>query len=247
MPDTDWLTAMPIAHRGLHDERIPENSIPAFRAAIDAGYAIELDVRITDDGVPIVFHDRQMSPRAEPLRHMSYTKIREFGIPNSEHAIPRLADVLEVIDGQVPVLLDLKNRSMDIGSLESAVARRLIGYKGPFAVQSFNPLTVGYFRNHHPSWPRGQVAEKFRGTPRIAAWRTALVRRLAFSAWNRPNFVAYRGSDLPYWPFVLHRTAGIPVLAWTIRSAREADGVSAHSDNVIFEHFEPSIPGYPER
>lgn len=244
MSETDWLTERPIAHRGLHGGNVPENSTPAFRAAIDNGYAIELDVRITEEGVPIVFHDRSVSWGAgteDPIRQIPYTKIREFGIPDSQYAIPRLGVALKVIDGQVPILLDLKNVTLDIGPLESAVADRLLSYDGPFAIQSFNPLTVGYFRKHHPTWPRGQVAEKFRDAEAVARWRTALVRRLAFSIWNRPDFIAYRGTDLPYWPVTVHRKSGLPVLAWTIRSEGERERVRTHCDNVIFEGFEPSM------
>lgn len=250
MTDAEWLTTTPIAHRGLHSEDVPENSTRAFREAIDAGYAIELDVQLTSDDVPIVFHDRAVSwgeGSTDPIRQLPYTHIRERGIPGSPYAIPRLHTVLQTIDGQVPILIDIKNVSTDIGPIESAVESILATYGGPFAVQSFNPLTVRYFCKNRPSWPRGQVAECFTGVDGASRWRTALVRRLVFSVWNRPDFIAYRGSDLPYWPVTMHRTLGVPILAWTLDDPDAAKRVLEYADNVIFEGYEPPVDGYHER
>lgn len=238
----DWLTQTPIAHRGLHSEGIPENTTAAFRAAIDEGYPIELDVHLTKDGVPIVFHDREFEwpdESTDPIRNILYTDIRQYQSPDGGYSVPRLHVALDVIDGQVPILVDVKNPSRDIGPLESVIVERLDRYEGEFAVQSFNPMTLGYFRKHRPDWPRGQLAEHFTDVEGLTWWQKAALKRLVMTWWSQPDFIGYRHSDLPYWPVRLHRRMGIPILAWTVRTARELHEAHPYSDNVIFEHIRP--------
>ena len=259
----DWITTTPIAHRGLHDEEIPENSIASFRAAIDAGYAIEFDVRLTADGIPVVFHDRKLSRLTDAaglVEAVPWSDLRELELDGTTETVPRLGTVLEVVDGQVPLLVEIKNRSTSVGPLEDRVIEALDDYTGAVtdgsivgdrsivagqslvAVQSFNPRTLAYIRTRRPSWPRGQLSAadlRVVPVPRYQSWP---IERLLLTWWSRPDFVAYRHTDLPYWPVTLHRKAGCPVLAWTVRSAKEYESVATHADNIIFEGYRPELP-----
>lgn len=237
-----WLTNTPIAHRGLHGEDIPENSIPAFRAATDAGYAIECDVQLTRDGVPVVFHDRELSrlTRASgEVDRVRWTDLRDLHLDGTAHRIPRLGVVLDVIDGQVPLLIEIKNRTSEVGALESTIIDRLDGYEGPFAVQSFNPRSLVYVRGQRPQWPRGQIGGELVDVDTVSRIQRMVLKRLLLTWWSRPTFIAYEHDALPYWPVTLHRKARLPVLAWTVRSAPQANRVSPHADNVIFEQYRP--------
>lgn len=236
----DWLVETPIAHRGLHGDGVPENSIEAIERAVEAGYAVEIDVRLSRDGVPVVFHDvslERLTGHTYDVADIDWEDLGDLTILDTSSRIPRLERILEVIDGQVGLLVELKNRTAP-GALEARVRDLLVGYEGPVAVQSFNPRSVAWFARHAPELPRGQVASLFEGIP-MAAWKRFLVKRLLVTPLSRPDVIAYEHSALPYWPVTLHQRVGVPVLAWTVRSPAEHERVGPHADNVIFEGFEP--------
>ncbi len=237
----DWFTDTPIAHRGLHGDDVAENSLAAFRAAMDAGYPIELDVNMTADGVLIVYHHDRFNwpePGEDPIRQAPWTDVIEYPI-EGDRQVPRLGVALQVIDGEVPILVDVKNWNREVGDLEATLIERLDGYDGPFAIQSFNPATLAYFRGHRPSWPRGQVAGGLSDADTLSRLEHAVLKRLMLSWWSRPDFITYAHRALPYWPVRIHRRLGLPVLAWTIRSAAERREVAPHAENIIFEGFRP--------
>lgn len=236
----DWLSTTPIAHRGLHGAGIPENSLAAFESAVRAGYAIELDVRLTEDVVPVVYHDanlERLTGHDEELADLSWREVRELELDGSRETIPSLVGALELVDGRVPVLVEVKNYARP-NRLEPAVASALEEYDGEFAVQSFNPWTVGWFRRQRPDWLRGQVAGSLQEV-QVDAYKKHLLKRFAMNWESQPNFVAYESERLPYWPVTLHRKAGLPVLAWTVRTKAELERVREHADNVIFENVRP--------
>lgn len=234
----DWLRSRPIAHRGLHSDAVPENSLPAFEAAVEAGYPAELDVRLTADGVAVVFHDRTLDRLTAGSGRIDRTDWRDLAdrtLPG-ETRIPRLEGVLELVDGQVPLLVELKNEGRP-GALEATVADTLASYDGTFAIQSFNPLTVAWFRRRHPDWPRGQLAGLAAdGAGRL---RRATLNRLLPNVYTRPDFVGYNHARLPAPPVERSRDRGRVVLAWTVRSGREYEQVGPFVDNVIFERIRP--------
>ncbi|MCK4776024.1 MAG: glycerophosphodiester phosphodiesterase, partial [Candidatus Krumholzibacteria bacterium] len=150
----DWLIETPIAHRGLHDADtgVPENSLAAFEAARDAGYPIELDVRPLRDGEVAVFHDEdleRLTGRAAQLENQDSTSIKSFQLAGTDQTIPLLTEAFDVIGGRVPLLIELKNFGIP-GRLETAVRAALQSYNGRFAVQSFNPFSMGWFKAHAP-------------------------------------------------------------------------------------------------
>lgn len=236
----DWLTARPIAHRGLHSETAPENSLRAFESAVDAGYPIECDVRLTADGVPIVFHDStldRMTDRTGPVEAMRFETLAECTLLDSGAPIPSFDDVLSVVDGSVPLLVELKNTGRP-GGLEAAVTAHLDDYDGVFAVQSFNPLVVNWFRKHRQEWLRGQLSGFFNGNG-VGLLRRNVMKRLLPNVYTRPNFVGYNHANLPYPPVSRSRERETPVLAWTVRSETQYERVEPFVDNVIFEDFRP--------
>ncbi|MEF8813799.1 MAG: glycerophosphodiester phosphodiesterase family protein [Halovenus sp.] len=233
----DWLTEQPIAHRGLHSSRVPENTLPAFGAAVEAGYPVECDVRLTEDGVPVVVHDeslRRLTGRDCDVSRTLWATLRQSSVGDSGDRIPRLRSLLRTVDGHVPILVELKGRGLP-GRLEATVAGVLDTYDGAFAVQSFNPLSVLWFRRNRPDWPRGLLGGKPESvTPPERLVATYLLgRRLC-----APDFLAYEYDRLPAWAVTCAPT-DLPVLAWTIRSEPERRRALRHADNVIFEDIRP--------
>lgn len=234
----DWLRNQPIAHRGLHSETVPENSLAAVEQAVSAGYPLELDVRLTADGVPVVFHDRRLDRLTSEtglLCESAWDVVTECLLLGTDETVPRLETVLELVDGRVPVLLELKNTGMP-GPLETTVTDCLDSYDGEFAIQSFNPLVVAWFRRHRPGWDRGQLAGVSRGGNRLT--RT-VVNRLLPNVYTRPDFVSYNCDLLPASPASRSKERGRTVLAWTVTDEQTLQSVDPYVDNVIFESLRP--------
>ena len=247
-----WLLHRPIAHRGLHDEShaIVENSLPAFWAAARAGYPVELDVRLLADGEVVVFHDRELDRltaargaiAARTSRELSTITLADVSTgddPKREDArIPLLRDVLDLISGATPLLIEIKNEG-EVGRLETATAAALRGYRGPYAIQSFNPDTVVWWREHAPDVVRGLLAGDFRFEPVDDDTRRRL-QSLEDLERCAPDFIGYDIRLLPFERVAREREAGRPIIGWTARSREEAEQALSHCDNLIFEGFDPS-------
>lgn len=248
----DWLLHRPIAHRGLHDvaHAIGENSLPAFWAAARAGYPIELDVRLLADGEVVVFHDRELdrltsasgpigARTSEDLVALTLLGASTGDDPKREDArIPLLHNVLDLIAGATPLLIEIKNEG-DVGALEAATVAALEGYTGPFAIQSFNPGTVQWWRDTAPAVPRGLLAGDYRFEPVDEATRRRL-QNLEDLAACEPDFIGYDIRLLPFEPVTRERKAGRPIIGWTARSLEEGVQALEFCDNVIFEAFDAS-------
>ncbi|MCU7495245.1 MAG: glycerophosphodiester phosphodiesterase [Ignavibacteria bacterium] len=236
----DWLLNTPIAHRGLHDNiTVPENSLEAFRRSVDAGYPVELDVRLLRDGYICVFHDlylsRMTGEKGSVLKKTS-REIKNIMLLGTDQHIPLFSEVLNLIDGKVPILIEIKNRR-GIGQLENRLLNLLSAYKGEYAVESFNPLVVRWFRDNAPAIKRGQLSGAF-GALRTQGKR-ALLRGYLFSRLCRPDFIAYDIRYLPARRVNNFRLNGIPIIGYTAKSREEYDTASFYCDNVIFEGFTP--------
>lgn len=242
-----WLLTRPIAHRGLHDRSrgIPENSMGAFQAAMDAGYPIELDIQMTADGELFVLHDWDLL-RMTGIQRMSAAlhsrELKRIALMDTEHTIPRLEEVLDLVRGRVPLLIEVKNRRSPAGRLERRLCTRMREYDGEFAVQSFNPFTVRFMRRNLPETPVGQLSDDYSGKKEIPwALRDALTN-CRFNLWTRPDFISYNVRKMkdPR-PFLtpLHRGGRTVVLGWTVSDERTKARAEIHCDNMIFEGIRP--------
>lgn len=227
------LIAQPFAHRGLHGPGRIENSRAAFLAAIDRGHGIELDVQVSRDGAAMVFHDRaldHLTGEQGQVAALDASALQRIGLKGSGEAIPTLAEVLALIAGRVPLLIEVKAQRQFSRPLCRSVAAALDGYRGPVAIMSFNPRVPRWFAGHRPLLLRGLVVtEENRG-----GRRGALARRLA-SHWARPDFLAYDVRDLPSAFAARARRRELPVLTWTVRTPDQRAAAASHADQIIYE------------
>ena len=236
-----WIVKDYIAHRGLHNKDLPENSLGAFANAIEYGHPIELDVQLIADGTVVVFHDyalSRMTGRDGYTKNLIASELHDYKLNKTEFSIPTLNEVLNLVDGSVPLLIEIKNEGK-IGELESALYNLLKNYKGEYAVQSFNPYSLEWFKNNAPEVWRGQLSSYFRKSELPFFKRFALKRMLLNKRVSCPHFISYDARFLPN-SYVKHFKT-LPLLAWTIRSQSEYMKVVKYCDNIIFEGFEPKI------
>jgi glycerophosphoryl diester phosphodiesterase len=230
----EWLTQWEYAHRGLHSVGVPENSRAAAEAAIAAGLGIECDIQMSQDNVPLVFHDweldrltRERGPVAvRPADALCRIPLMETG-----QTIWTLADLLDLVAGRVPILVEVKSQP-DFALAEAcmAIARTLGGYAGPFAMMSFDLRMGEWFAQHAPAMLRGLVITDTLDHGFKSAWRSphALERAV-------PDFLACDVRDLPNAITNLWRESGRPLLTWTVRSPETRKRGSAHADALIVE------------
>lgn len=236
-----WLVETPIAHRGLHDKTHPENSLGAFQRACESGYAIELDVQLLADETVVVFHDESLSRMTGNdgyLKFLNKEDLKVLSLGGTKEHIPTFEEVLALVDGKTPLLIEIKNQ-FKVGKLEQKVIDLLKDYKGEFAVQSFNPFSLNYFKHHAPSILRGQLSGYFKGE-KLAYFKKFLLKRMAFNKnISEPHFISYDATTLPN-RFV-KKYKNLPLLAWSVRSKEDYLKVVKHCDNIIFENFIPEI------
>ena len=251
-PDFAWLTARPIAHRGLHDRaagRI-ENSLGAARAAVERGYAIECDVLLSADGEVVVFHDDtldRLTAERGPVAARTMAELRAIRLTGSDDTIPSLGDLLSVIGGRVGLVIELK--STFGAATETALAERvaavLADYAGPVVTKSFDPRLVVAARRAMPGLAHGIVAERARDPVDYGglgvATRFALTH-LLHAPWSRPDFVSYSIADLPApGPSIARALFRRPVITWTVRTEADVAKAARHADQIVFEGFLPPL------
>ena len=239
MNSINFLLKTPIAHRGLHDDKIPENSLAAFRAAIKKNHPIELDVHLIKSGEVIVFHDdrlRRMCGIDADVCNCTFTKIRELYLKDTEERIPLLTEALDLINGQVPVLIELKC-DRPTGKLEASVIDIMKNYNGKYALQSFSPFSLKYIRKHAPKIPRGQLSSDLRKQSFYAAPVNPMFKNLWFNPVAKPDFISYDIHELPNKRITNLRKKGIPVLGWTVRTEEEREEALKSCDNLICENI----------
>ena len=243
----DWLKR-PFAHRGLHGEAdgIVENSASAIEAAIAKGYAIEVDLQCAAHGVPVVFHDRtldRLTAERGPVADRDAAALCAIPLRNSEDRILSLNGLLGIVDGRVPLLIEVKSTWSDDHTYERNIAATLAAYQGDVAVMSFDPDCVAAFRDLAPSLPRGLVAERFddmQHWSELSALRRFAMRHLLTAAIARPNFIAYDIRALPALaPGIARDVFHLPLLTWTVRTEADKANAQLFADAMIFEGIEP--------
>ncbi len=255
---TDWLRTHPIAHRGLHDESrgIVENSLSASRAAAEAGYPMELDVQLSRDGEAMVIHDPDLGRLTGTEGRVCDFTAEELGklhLKGTGDTLPTLQQVFDVVRGRVPILIETKQLDYPVGPLEERVARLIAAYGGPVAIHSFSAESLGWFADHLPAVPRGQIAFDYahagtsleytvHGEVMLSGLHKWELTNLMRSGVSRPDFVSYDLEDLPRLAVSLASALGLPILVWTIDKPAEAERAKGLADNLIFETIRPPLP-----
>jgi glycerophosphoryl diester phosphodiesterase len=243
----DWLTARPIAHRGLHDAArgIIENTASAAAAAVAGGYGIEVDLQLSRDGEAMVHHDDalgRLTDGSGPLVGLSTAELKRIPFRATSDRMMTLGDLCDLVAGRVTLVLEVKSRFDRDARLLARIMQVLAAYEGPVAAMSFDPYVVVELRRMAPHLKRGIVAERrFDHAERkgMSSWQRHGMAHLLHVPVTRPDFVAYRVDDLPAPATRLAWLFGMRVLTWTVRNAAQRARAAAWADQMIFEGFRP--------
>jgi glycerophosphoryl diester phosphodiesterase len=243
-----WLTARPIAHRGLHDAALGliENTAGAVRAAINAGYGVEVDVQLSADGEAMVHHDDALGRLTEGegrLDQMTAAELKRVKFRDSDEHMMTLGDLCDLVAGRGTMLIELKSRFDGDTRLPARVAQILAAYRGPAAPMSFDPWQVTQVRHKAPKLTCGIVAAKYRPHPYwdlMPFWMRHGMGYLVTGLAAHAQFVAYGVDDLPALaPVLARRVLGVPLLTWAVRTEEQRQKAARWADQMIFEGFRP--------
>ena len=241
MKQLGWLKEAYITHRGLHGvDGLIENTRKSFTEAIKHGFGIEIDTNILKDGTIVVFHDKtlkRMFGIDQALKDLTYDEIKSLIIPGTHETIPTLDEVLTLIRGQVPLMIEIKPFG-DKKRHSSAVNDALKGYPYEVAVQSYDPSIVYWFKKHSKAHIRGQISEYFTDS-KMSNVMQKLLRRMIFNRLTKPDFINYRLEDMPNKYIEKARKQGILILAYAARSNKALTYARKTFDNAVFENFIP--------
>jgi glycerophosphoryl diester phosphodiesterase len=235
-----WLVDVPLAHRGLHGGGVPENSLPAFGAAAEAGYGVELDVMLSNDGEVVVVHDptlRRVVGRDVAVGKLRLAELQRLRLEGTDERIPTLTEALAVL-GDAPTMVEIKQPRLRANRLEASVAEIVADHPGPLCVAGFNPATLRWFRRHQPDTVRvltaGPLADA--NLPGPVKRRLAALRDLPAVA---PQAVSYELVGLPNPAATRWREEGGVLVTWTVTDDASLARARELADNVIFEHVRP--------
>lgn len=235
-----------IAHRGLHtrNKAVPENSLAAFAAAADAGYGIELDIQLSRDGEVVVFHDDTLARVCGVngrVDAFTLAELRAMCLCGTDQHIPLFSEVLQLVDGRVPLIVELKMGPHNKELCEKGLAL-LRAYKGTYCIESFHPMIVAWFRKNAPDIYRGQLSDApsaFKNENQPWLTRFALGTLLT-NVVARPQFIAYGPHKAPFTVALVH-TMGAAPICWTVRDTDDIATKQDENDTVIFEYYTPEI------
>jgi glycerophosphoryl diester phosphodiesterase len=246
MAGLDWLIERPVAHRGLHGNGLIENTLGAARAAVDANCAIEVDLQLTADNEVVVFHDDtldRLTTAQGPLATRTLAELKQISIRSTDERIPTLSELLNLVAGRTPLVLELKSDWNGDERLVVRVAEALSGYAGPVAGMSFDPAILMTLKKHAPGLPRGIVAERYYDDPEwppMPGVQKFRLGNLLHVARTRPHFVAYYIRDLPALaPLFAQHILGMKLLTWTVHSEADRRKARRWGAQMIFEGFRP--------
>jgi glycerophosphoryl diester phosphodiesterase len=240
------------AHRGLHGNGVPENSMEAFKLAVDAGYGIELDVRVSSDGELMVFHDDtldRMTNESGNVDARTKEELKKIKLLGTENTIPTFREVLELVGGKIPLLVEIKEFNGSYLATEKT-AEILKEYKGPFIVESFNPLALGKLKKLAPEFMRGFLSQNFSDNEKYRTPKYCALKNMLFNFIARPDFIAYRHSDydvraLKHIKKFYKKT---PLIAWTVENSEDdALAVKNGFSGIIFQYYLPETTVSTER
>lgn len=243
MKDLKWIQDNLIAHRGLYtkDQEIPENSISSYRNAMDKGYSIELDINVLKDGTVLAFHDfnfNRLCNDPRELRDVTYDECKDFTLCDTNEKIARFDEVLRLVNGQVPLLIELKPHG-DVIFLCESFMKVIKDYQGVWAVFSFHPKVVSWFKKNYPDVIRGQISEYFKNDKDMNPIAKHLMKTMFFNRFTKPDFISYGIYDMPNKYLDRLKKKGITIISYAARSQADFDFVKKHYHNTVFEFFEP--------
>ena len=234
------------AHRGLFNNKseAPENSMAAFRKAVEAGYGIEFDIHLSKDGEAVVMHDANMKRACKVddlITNYTVAELKEkFRLFNSDEQIPTLREVLELVDGKVPLIIEFKGETTNVDLCEKTVDL-LDAYKGVWCMESFNPVMVRWYRTHRPNRMRGQLSMNYVKDEGVK--HTVMdyaFQNLIFNFLTKPDFIAFDHNEMNMFTFSLIRKLYHPyTFAWTIKNQDELENAKKKFDFMIFDSFIP--------
>lgn len=230
------------AHRGLHDANLPENSMGAFRAALDAGYGIELDIHLLKDGNLAVIHDstlERVTGVKGKIEDLTTEQLSDYALCGTQETIPQFQQVLDLYAGKAPLIVELKCVDGNHAALCAAACKMLDSYNGLYCMESFDPRAVAWLRKNRPDICRGQLSENWMGkklaVPAILKW--AMTYHIS-NLYTRPDFIAYKYSDRKaFGTDICRKLLGLQGVSWTIRTREEYDIAVAEGWIPIFENF----------
>ncbi|HVX98185.1 MAG TPA: glycerophosphodiester phosphodiesterase family protein [Pseudorhodoplanes sp.] len=243
-----WLTARPVAHRGLHDAGagVIENTATAFNAAIANDFAIECDLQITADGEAVVYHDHVLGRLTEgdaPLRTKTAAELKAVVFRNTPDRMMTLEELLALVDGRVPLFLEMKSRFDGDMRLPRRLTEITRGYRGAFGAMSFDPAQVEEIRRIAPEITRGIVAERWyvhQEWAGLSSFDKQVLGHLLHAPRTRPQFVNYAVKDLPAAaPLIARYLFGVPLLVWTVRTEADREKARRWANQIVFEGFRP--------
>lgn len=234
LPTDFWLFTRPIAHRGLWGGEVIENSLTAYQAAMDKNYPIEIDLYLSSDGEIVCFHDEnlyRMTGKNVKIYDRTLAKLKALSLKGTTEKIPTLREVLDLVCGKVPLLIEIKDQPNDL--IVDKTVEILKAYNGEFAVQSFNPFYIKKVKRLAPAFICGILGtnEKERGNI-----TNFVLKRLCFNFIIKPEFISYNKKGLKY---VKRKSKKTPVIAWTILNEKERLSLPPFVKNIIFENFIP--------
>lgn len=229
------------AHRGLHNAERPENSAAAFEAAVREGFGIEFDLHLTRDGKLVVMHDgttKRMCGESLKINGSSYEELRALSLPDGSK-IPSFGEFLLLVDGRVPLLIELKNDGNNGKELVSEMIRELEGYTGPYIVESFDPRVLYALKKQAPGLARGQLCQNFMRTKDAPPHMRLLLWSMVSNLWTKPDFVAYCSAHRTALPYRLLKRFGRRMCMWTVRDEADLERCLEDGENPIFEKIDP--------
>jgi glycerophosphoryl diester phosphodiesterase len=243
-PALEQLKKWSFAHRGLHDAQKPENSMAAFRAALEAGLGIELDLHLMKDGNLGVIHDSNLQRVANAdvrIEDLTAAELENYRLEGTEERIPLFREVLELFSGKAPLIVELKPVGSNHGALCQAACDLLASYQGVYCMESFDPRCVRWLKQNRPELIRGQLAENSLKTYTHIPWilRFVLTYNL-LNFWTSPDFIAYQFDDRNTASnYYCRRVWKLTGVSWTLRTKEDFDTALKEGWIPIFEGFEP--------
>ena len=235
LANNSWVLTRPVAHRGLHNELYGENSMPAYQNAIKNGYPIEMDIQISKDGVLLCFHDdnlKRVTGKDALINDLTYEEIQKLDILGLGQKIPTFEEFLKLVNGQVPLMIELKRQKSKQYDIARLVVDALKDYKGEFVIQSFDPFVMLNVKKYAPNILRGQLG----GVPEkgeLPFVQYAVVKHMFFNFLVKPDYINYYLYHMPI-------NKKIPTVCWTVRTPNDLQKAKDLKVNFVFESVNPN-------